>query len=169
MNIATGPNGQTTKSVRYDSRLIAIDQITVPPNRRPINTDTVRTLAASVQKIGLQNPISVIGSADKGYTLIAGAHRLEAVRSIDGYMILASIMKVSEVDARLWEISENLHRADLSTLERSEQVAEWIALTEGKPVSSQVETKRSVRGVEGEGRPEFRRQRGSAGDWRRQE
>ena len=31
--------------------------------------------------------------------------------------------------ARLWEISENLHRADLSALERAEQIAEWVALT----------------------------------------
>lgn len=32
--------------------------------------------------------------------------------------------------ARLWEIAENLHRAELTTLERSEQIAEWIAITE---------------------------------------
>jgi hypothetical protein len=30
----------------------------------------------------------------------------------------------------LWEIAENLHRADLTVLERSEHVAEWVRLTE---------------------------------------
>jgi hypothetical protein len=31
--------------------------------------------------------------------------------------------------ARLWEISENLHRAELSVGERADQIAEWIRLT----------------------------------------
>lgn len=30
---------------------------------------------------------------------------------------------------RLWEISENLHRAELTALERSKLVAEWVELT----------------------------------------
>ncbi len=33
-------------------------------------------------------------------------------------------------EARLWEIAENLHRADLTTLERSEHIAEWVRLTD---------------------------------------
>ena len=35
-----------------------------------------------------------------------------------------------ESQARRWEIAENLHRADLTTLQRNEQVAEWIRLTD---------------------------------------
>jgi hypothetical protein len=35
-------------------------------------------------------------------------------------------------DARLWEIAENLHRADLTVTERSEHIAEWVRLTEDK-------------------------------------
>jgi len=38
-----------------------------------------------------------------------------------------------------WEISENLHRAELTTLERDKLVAEWVELT--GEVSSQVDTK----------------------------
>jgi len=34
--------------------------------------------------------------------------------------------------ARLWEISENLHRAELDALERASEIAEWIALTAKK-------------------------------------
>jgi hypothetical protein len=39
---------------------------------------------------------------------------------------------------RLWEIAENLHRAELTKLERDENIAEWIRLTEQ---SSQLDTK----------------------------
>lgn len=35
-------------------------------------------------------------------------------------------------DARLWEIAENLHRAELTVQERAEHIAEWVRLTEGK-------------------------------------
>lgn len=38
---------------------------------------------------------------------------------------------------RMWEISENLHRAELSALERDKLVAEWCQLV-GKEVSGQV-------------------------------
>jgi hypothetical protein len=34
--------------------------------------------------------------------------------------------------ARLWEISESLHRAELTALEESELIAEWLKLTEQK-------------------------------------
>ena len=49
----------------------------------------------------------------------------------------------TDVEARLWEISENLHRAELSALERAEQVNEWLKLTESKPkeLSNQVGSK----------------------------
>ena len=43
-------------------------------------------------------------------------------------------------------ISENLHRSDLTALERDEQVARWIELVDG--VSSQLGTKQKT------GRPE---------------
>ena len=59
-------------------------------------------------------------------------------------------------DFRLWEIAENLHRCELTVLERSEHIAEWVRLTEEKQaaVSAQLAPKLSARGRSGEGRPE---------------
>jgi len=56
----------------------------------------------------------------------------------------------------MWEIAENLHRAELTALERSEHVSEWIQLAERKAaqVLLQDATKLSKRGRDGEGRPE---------------
>jgi hypothetical protein len=34
----------------------------------------------------------------------------------------------SEFEARLWEIAENLHRAELTALERAEHISQWIRL-----------------------------------------
>jgi hypothetical protein len=43
------------------------------------------------------------------------------------------------IDHARFAISENLHRAGLSKMERDEQIAEWIKITE--KLSSQVATK----------------------------
>lgn len=55
---------------------------------------------------------------------------------------------MDEIDAEMWEISENLHRAELTKLERDEQISRWVELIELKRVSAQVEQKPSG------GRPE---------------
>lgn len=36
------------------------------------------------------------------------------------------------VQARLWEIAENLHRAELTVQERADHIAEWVRLTAEK-------------------------------------
>lgn len=38
----------------------------------------------------------------------------------------------NHTEARLWEIAENLHRADLSDDERRKHIAEWVRLTAEK-------------------------------------
>ncbi len=38
----------------------------------------------------------------------------------------------AEVDARMWEISENLHRAELTVSQRAEQIAEFVRLVKEK-------------------------------------
>jgi hypothetical protein len=48
----------------------------------------------------------------------------------------------------MWKISENLHRAELTKLERDEQIARWIELVKQKRVISQSEKKPDA------GRPE---------------
>lgn len=40
--------------------------------------------------------------------------------------------KATDTDARLWEISENLHRADLTPAERTLQLGEWVRLKEAQ-------------------------------------
>ena len=57
-----------------------------------------------------------------------------------------------ETDARLWEISENLHRCELTVQERADHIAEWVKLTKEKlGQSAQVSNERVVggRGKEG--------------------
>lgn len=123
---------------------LSIDDIVIGEGRRAINEQAVRKLAASIEEIGLRHPITVRKKGDQ-YQLIAGRHRLEACRKLGREHVPAIIVSMSNGEARKWEIAENLHRADLTKLERDGMVAEWIRLTE---VSSQ-----SAKKPEG-GRPE---------------
>lgn len=116
-------------SAREVQMPIAIDDIIIGDNRRPVNSAVVKRLADSIDKLGLRHPITV---REKGhrYLLVAGRHRLEACLKLGRDFVPATILSLSNDKARLWEIAENLHRAELTKLERDEQIAEWIRLTE---------------------------------------
>ena len=101
---------------------IMIDDIIVKDGRREINSTSVKKLAQSIDQIGLRHPITVKRKGDQ-YVLIAGRHRLDAFKKLDREHIPANIVTMTNDEARLWEISENLHRAELTKIERDEQVA----------------------------------------------
>lgn len=129
---------------------IAVDGVVVPSGRRPLDEGALANLVTSIKQIGLQMPICVRPAKnvtdadgvvyDAADVLVCGGHRLEAVRRLGWEAIEAFVEDIDEVDAELWEISENLHRSELTTLERDEQVARWISLTE-KKVLAQTEPK----------------------------
>jgi ParB family chromosome partitioning protein len=109
----------------------------VEAGRRPADADRVKMIAESMREIGLQTPISV-WSPDNGGTirLVAGRHRLEAAKLLGWDHIECSWLILGETERRMWEIAENLHRAELSALERGEQIAEWVRLVETRQVQS---------------------------------
>jgi hypothetical protein len=133
---------------------VALDQIDFPDNARPTHADKVRELVNSIRRLGLQYAPTVV-ECDGRYKLVSGRHRVEALRVIGRDPINVRVVDFDNVEARLWTISENLHRNELNALDRAKQIAEWIRLTEergGQPepvspvatapeVSSQVATK----------------------------
>ena len=117
-------------ATRFES--VYVENVTVPASRaRAVDSEAVKRLADSMTRIGLQTPISVRMAGDD-LMLVAGLHRLEAARALGWEKIEAVHVHGDDVDARLWEIAENLHRADLSALERAEHVAEWVKLVSAK-------------------------------------
>jgi ParB-like chromosome segregation protein Spo0J len=116
-----------------DSAYLSIAEIVVSEDRREIDADTVKSIAGSIATIGLQYPITVrnVGGV---YHLVAGRHRLEACRSLGHLSIDCTVVDMDDIDARLWEISENLDRADLNKLDRGILLAKWIKLIEEKHV-----------------------------------
>ena len=103
---------------------------------RALDRQSVERLKESISKIGLKTPISV-RSSEQGWTLVSGRHRLEACIELGMDVIPVVTETGSELEARLWEIAENLHRAELTALERAEHISLWIRLRgergEGEP------------------------------------
>jgi ParB-like chromosome segregation protein Spo0J len=126
---------------------IPVDEVIIGEGRRQVDEDAVKRIAQAIREVGLQHPITV-RSVSGQFLLIAGAHRLAAYRKLGEDHILASVVKMDDEEAEMWEISENLHRFEYATkLERDVAVARWIELRELRRVSLQNEAK-------GTGRPE---------------
>lgn len=114
--------------------IINLEFIKIGPRHRELREEQVSSLMQSISKIGLRTPITVRQAlADDDLYLVAGAHRLEACRRLKIDEIEAFVVEDDDEDAaRMWEIAENLHRAELTALERDEHVSEWIRIAEKK-------------------------------------
>lgn len=85
---------------------------------RDLDPDWVEGLAGSIQQQGLMQPIIVRRHGD-GYRLVAGLHRLEAVRQLGHEVIEARVTEAASDDsAKLTEVMENLARHELIALDR---------------------------------------------------
>lgn len=119
-------------SIRRKERergLLYVENIKVPEHRaRGLDEAAVAHLAESMTRLGLQTPLTV-RQDDEWPTLVAGLHRLKAAERLGWEKVEVIYLEGDERDARLWEISENLHRADLSAIERAEHIDEWRRLT----------------------------------------
>ena len=95
------------------SMKVKIDEIKVNPRRRAALESDIEELAFSISEIGLLNPITLTGD----YTLIAGLHRLEAVKLLGWTEVECVITELEGLAAELAEIDENFARANMSPLE----------------------------------------------------
>ena len=97
-------------------------QLIIPdPNnpRQSFDQEKLQELAASIQSIGQEQPISVRPRGDR-FVIIQGHRRFHAHQLIHAETIDAIVRDdISEKDAALRQIVENLQRADLSPIEEA--------------------------------------------------
>ena len=109
---------------------IPIDQIRPSRHqaRKDFDEDDIKSLAESIQKEGLVQPVSV-RKVEDGYELIAGERRLRAVKLL-GWPAVSSIVTdvVSEAAASAKGLVENLQRKDLNPMEEAEGFAKQAEL-----------------------------------------
>jgi ParB-like nuclease domain len=99
---------------------IEINSIQLGDTHRACVQSDVDAVADSITRIGLQTPVTV----DKNNRLITGYVRYRAFCQLGLERIDCFTVEDHEA-ARLWNLSENLHRSDLPALEKSEAIAAW--------------------------------------------
>jgi len=121
------------------TREINIDDALVGERFRPVLPENAAKLAESLKTLGQQRAITMrpAPGQDGKFVVVAGATLLAAAKLLNSTHIRADIIECDEVEARLWEIAENLYRAELTALEEAEHLAEWIRVMERKVVSRQ--------------------------------
>jgi ParB-like chromosome segregation protein Spo0J len=106
---------------------VLVEQIVVDRKRRPVNGTKVRTLVESMQSLGLTSSI-LLAPPRKGqdgkdeYPLIAGLHRLEAMKIVG--IVEARCIVLDRGDAlrvELAEIDENFARNELTPAQHALQ------------------------------------------------
>jgi ParB-like chromosome segregation protein Spo0J len=110
---------------------------------RELRSEVIEQLSASIGERGLLQPI-VLSPFGSRFKLVAGRHRLEAVKRLGGHLTIKAVV-LDDIDADqalLVEIDENLIRADLSPAERARH------LVKRKEIYERLypETKRGVAG-----------------------
>src|SRR5438105_8456290 len=126
----------------WNNQRLPVSEIVIPDGRHHLQEDKVKDLADAMQRLGMLSPIGVRMLGGKPH-LVYGFHRLAVSRVLGWDEIDCRIFNGDDRHARMAEIAENLHRAELTALERSEQVDEWIRLAEEmkQEISAQVAQK----------------------------
>lgn len=110
--------------------------IVVPPRRRRVTGEQVQDMRRSLREHGLITPIGIRivdrmevdgKEAVAVPVLVFGATRLEAAKQEGWREIATQVLTGSDIDFQKAEIIENLHRSELTVLER----AEWTAALAG--------------------------------------
>jgi hypothetical protein len=99
-------------------RLVRIDEVIVPEKRMRQLGD-IGPLIDTIREIGVIEPIILRRDTKE---LISGLHRLESVRALGQDEILARLVDVTDLQAEMMELDENLARVKLTPLERGEHI-----------------------------------------------
>jgi hypothetical protein len=110
---------------------VPLDEIDLSHTIRPYNASVVAELAQSIRAIGLQTPLTCV-IRDGRHILVAGRNRLEALRLVGAEQAPVRIVDFNDVEAQLWRLSENLHRAELTKLQYDQQVVKYAELLKAK-------------------------------------
>lgn len=130
-------------------KTLPLAKISVATRLRDLDEDLARVISGSIAEYGLMNPITVRATprAKAGsYTLIAGLHRLRATELLALETIDCFVLKADQSDAQLLEIAENLHRNELSVIDRAVAVLKYRELWEERHGKIQRISKRNPLG-----------------------
>lgn len=101
-------------------REISLEEIALSPYqmRRQFAVEEIKELAASIEEVGLIQPIIVRPKGEK-YELVAGERRLRALRHLRRDRCQAIVRSDTELKAAVAALVENVQRLDLNPIEEA--------------------------------------------------
>ena len=142
------PTAERMEDAEAQLRELPVSEI--EPNRYQPRTyfdeEGLVSLSASIQAVGVLQPILVRQMAPDRFELIAGERRWRAARRAGLQTIPALVRETEDVRSLEQALVENLHRADLNPLEEAaayQQLVEEFGLTQ-EDVATQVGKSRSA-------------------------
>jgi ParB-like nuclease domain len=134
-------------------QLISTASILIPKELDKLDENVVADIAESILLYDLLHPIAIRraeanqrGGNSKGkFVLVAGAHRLEAVKRLNRQKIWCSIVDGDDTDAKLVRLGEDLFRKALTVLQKAEKLVAYLNLASAKVnISGQVGQKSKI-------------------------
>lgn len=106
---------------------IPLELIDTNPNqpRKIFDEESIEALALSIEKVGLLQPISVVGEKGR-YMIVAGERRFRAVTRLGKETIKAIVVNADERLVAELSLIENLQREDLNPVDEAEA---YLSLT----------------------------------------
>lgn len=113
-------------------RLLPVAEIRPSPHqsRRTFNEGELDSLAQSILRSGLLNPVSVRTTEEGGYQLIAGERRLRACKKLGWQEIPAIVWEKDNASAAALTLAENMQRSSLNYLEEAEGILNLLSQSE---------------------------------------
>ncbi len=123
---AVNPADLATSQDLYE---VALIDVPAERMRSALDPAGIADLARSIAREGQLQPIG-LRETPKGFTLIWGARRLAAIKSLNRHVVWAVVYSpdLTDQQARQLEIVENLKRAELSPGERQAHIVDLLAL-----------------------------------------
>lgn len=114
----------TTKPLSYDVEHLSVSEILKDDKfncRGAFDSQSLETLANSIRDSGLQTPITVmpIDQPPYKYKIVCGHRRFAATKMIRAKTVPAYVRNMSEIDAAILNLVENIERKNLNIIEEA--------------------------------------------------
>jgi len=123
--------GEEEKDFKSNSQTttLKLTQINLPPNqpRHYFDEIKLKELASSIRTHGILEPLLVRKLEDGSFELVAGERRLRASQMISLTEVPVIIKTLSDEEAKLITLTENLQREDLNPLEETWAILQLLS------------------------------------------
>ncbi len=140
--VSSPPDGATVatatrakvENARYERLPVAMVRPNPRQPRKFFDAEALRGLAESIKKIGLLEDILVRPREDGTYEIVLGERRWRASQLAGIESIPAKVVDLTDEEARLIALTENIHREDLTKVEEAFSFKSFV--DEGKQLTT---------------------------------